>query len=347
MPVRGIDISNHQSTMDVERVVRDNGIGFVAILTNDGTFRNVHFRAQADAARRGGATVVPYVYLRPNVEQTIGVHLEMSAGFGASIVDVEDGSGGVAEIRKAHEHLWRVGRRTPLLYLPQFYWEKIGRPDVSFLAGRVVGLWKSWYPDNTARGYDAGVDMLPGRVWQQPISGLPVVMVQFTGTGRLPGYNANLDLNYYPGSRQELDAILEGDDMPITDDEMNRIADKAADRVITRMKYEVLAARHDDPNGFLFGGRNLVDHLVETLRQAFVLAGRSEEEAARDTAAAVAITDFEKRVMDQLRSGGVDPEELAALLAPQLRPGITQEQVAEALRGVLAHTTLTPGPAAE
>jgi hypothetical protein len=334
MPVRGLDISNHQGSMDVERVVRDNGIGFVAILTNDGTFRNQYFAAQAAAARRGGATVVPYVYLRPNVAQTIAVHLEVSRGFGSSIVDVEDGSGGVAEIRAAHEQLWAAGRVTPLLYLPQFYWEKIGRPDVSFLGARVAGLWKSWYPDDTARGYDAGLGKVPGYVWGAAISGLPVRMVQFTGTGRLTGYGSNVDLNYFPGSRAELDAILEGN-MALTDEDI--------DRIVNAIKYRVLATTHDtkDANAWVFGGRNIIDILQETLSQAFAAAGRDAEDAKRDAALALAVTDAERRLLDAVRSGpGVDVEELAKLLGPLLPGGATPAQISEALRSVINSTRL-------
>jgi GH25 family lysozyme M1 (1,4-beta-N-acetylmuramidase) len=203
MGVRGIDISNHQAGMDVERVVRDNAIGFVFILSNDGTFKNAYYANQAAAARRGGATVVPYVYLRTNVDQTFATFRQQVPTPGPVIVDVEDGSGGVAECRRMHDLLHAAGYTTPLLYWPDWYRRKVGSPS---LAG-FPPLWTSWYPDNTSRGFDAGLAMLPAWVWNG-YGGLPTRIVQFTSSGRLGGYGANLDLNYFPGSRAELDALL-------------------------------------------------------------------------------------------------------------------------------------------
>jgi len=221
--LRGIDISNHQSAMDVERVVRENDIEFVFILTNDGTFVNVHFHAQADAAERAGAIVLPYVYLRPNWAQTIDVHLSVVGDrYGASIVDVEEGSGGWAETYAAHQRLWAAGQRTPLVYFPNFYWQRVGSPDLSPLKSGVGGHWKSWYADSDPRSFDDALSRVPGYVWNDNRGGIPVSILQFTGTGRLSGYGSNVDLNFFPGTRTELAALLGGGnedgDMPSLDD---------------------------------------------------------------------------------------------------------------------------------
>lgn len=224
MGIRGIDISNHQGNngLDVERVVRDNGLDFVFVLANDGTFRNVHFADQVAAARRGGALVAAYVYLRPNWQQTLDTFRPIVPLDIPVIVDVEAGSGGIRECRAIHDGLWKSGYHTPLLYWPKFYWEQVGCPDLSGLPP----LWKSWYPDKTPRGYDAGLQMVPSYVWSS-YGGLDVKVIQFTGTGRLSGYGANLDLNYFPGTRDELAALLGGsttteDDVTPLQDEMLR-----------------------------------------------------------------------------------------------------------------------------
>ncbi len=221
MGVRGIDISNHQADMDVERVVRENNIGFVFVLSNDGTFKNPHYRAQRDAARRGGAIVVPYVYLRTNVDQTFATFRQQEPDPGPVIVDVEDGSGARAECDRMHFLLHNAGYSTPLLYWPDWYRKKVGSPS---LAG-LPPLWSSWYPDNTARGFDQGLSLLPVWTWNG-YGGLPVLIVQFTSTGRLLGYGGNLDLNYFRGSRAELEALLGGDDMPLSDEDIKKIANE-------------------------------------------------------------------------------------------------------------------------
>lgn len=209
MGVRGMDISNHQAGMDVERVVRENNIGFVFVLSNDGTFKNPYYRSQMDAARRGGAIAVPYNYLRTNVDQTYETFRQQEPAPCPVIVDVEDGSGGRAECDRMHSRLHNDGYSTPLLYWPDWYRKKVGSPS---LAG-LPPLWTSWYPDYVNRGFDDGLAQVPAWVWNG-YGGLSTLIVQFTSSGRLSGYGGNLDLNYFPGSRAELDALLlGGDDM--------------------------------------------------------------------------------------------------------------------------------------
>lgn len=205
MGVRGIDISNHQGEIDVERVVRENNIGFVFVLSNDGTFKNKFYRQQMDGARRGGAIAVPYIYLRTNVDQTFATFRQQEPTLGPAIVDVEDGSGARAECDRMHNLLHGAGYTTPLLYWPDWYRKKVGAPS---LAG-LPPLWTSWYPDYINRGFDAGLAQVPAWVWNG-YGGLPVAITQFTSSGRLSGYGGNLDLNYYPGTREELNRLIGG-----------------------------------------------------------------------------------------------------------------------------------------
>lgn len=212
MGVRGMDISNHQAGMDVERVVRENNIGFVFVLSNDGTFKNPHYRSQMDGARRGGAIAIPYVYLRTNVDQTYETFRQQEPTPGPVIVDVEDGSGGRAECDRMHDRLHGDGYPTPLLYWPDWYRKKVGTASLSGLPP----LWTSWYPDYVNRGFDDGLAQVPSWVWNG-YGGLATLIVQFTSSGRLSGYAGNLDLNYFPGSGDELVALLGGDTMSSAD----------------------------------------------------------------------------------------------------------------------------------
>lgn len=218
MGVKGIDISEHQSTMNVERVARDNNIEFGFVRTNYGANHDdLYFHQHADALERAGAIIVPYVYIlasdiRGSIDDAVRI---IGSRYKTCIVDWEHDSGGGAELRQAHELLWERGFSTPVVYDPKWYWELVGSPDVSWMQGRVKGHWKSWYADNVPKSYDAALAQVPGYVWQDNRGGIPTVIVQFTGTGRLSSYGSNVDLNYFPGSRQELEALLghEGDDM--------------------------------------------------------------------------------------------------------------------------------------
>lgn len=231
MGVRGIDISNHQGAIDVERVVRENNIGFVFVLSNDGTFKNKYYRAQMDGARRGGAIAVPYIYLRTNVDQTYATFREQEPNPGPAIVDVEDGSGARPECDRMHDLLHGGGYTTPVLYWPDWYRKKVGSPS---LAG-LPPLWTSWYPDYVNRGFDQGLAMVPQWLWNG-YGGLPTEIVQFTSSGRLSGYGGNLDLNYYRGTREELNRLIggsqEGEDMANVSDEEKALLLAAADSVL-------------------------------------------------------------------------------------------------------------------
>lgn len=216
MGIRGIDISEHQRTMDVERVVRENGIDFAFIRTNYGANHDdAWFHSHADAAERGGAIVVPYVYiLASNIRGSIDDCVRIINGrYSSAIVDWEHDSGGGRELRDAHELLWERGFSTPVVYDPKWYWESVGSPDLSWMQGKVSGHWKSWYADNTPRSFDDALSRVPGYVWDDNRGGIPTVIVQFSGTGRLSGYGSNVDLNFYPGTREELAALLGGDSM--------------------------------------------------------------------------------------------------------------------------------------
>lgn len=315
MTVRGMDISNHQALMDVERVVRENDFGYVFILTNDGTFVNQYFHAQADAAERGGAIVRPYTYLRPNWAQTIDVHLGVVGDrYGDSIVDVEDGSGGWYETWSAHNRLWDRGQTTNLLYWPNFHWTSMGSPDLSPLAGRVRGHWKSWYPDRNWEPYDTAWAKVPGYVWNDTRGGIPVSIVQFTGTGRVSGYGSNVDLNYYPGSRAELEALLGGDDMAANEDLRPYFWDG---------KPEMERIQIGDALANTLNRTESID--ARTARMEVVLAALQQD-----------LSDDEVKILASIRQGGLDPAALAAALAPYLPPGgASKDEVEQALRNVL------------
>lgn len=215
MGVRGVDLSEHQSALDVESVLRANDVGFALIRTNYGANHDDQwFQSHADAAERAGALVVPYVYiLASDILGSIDDAVRVAGGrYESIVVDWEAGSGGGAELRRAHELLWERGLNTPVVYDPKWYWESVGSPDLSWMQGRVRGHWKSWYPDNTPRSFDDALGRVPTTVWNDNRGGIPTVIVQFTSTGRLNGYGGNLDLNYFPGSRAELATLLGGDD---------------------------------------------------------------------------------------------------------------------------------------
>lgn len=270
MGVRGIDISEHQRLMDVERVVRANDVGFVFVRTNYGAHHDdLYFHQHADAAERAGAIVVPYVYiLASDIRGSIADFARIvGTRYRNAIVDWEHGSGGGAELREAHELLWELGYDTPVVYDPKWYWESVGSPDVSWMRGRVKGHWKSWYPDNQPRTFADALARVPTYVWDDNRGGIPTVIVQFTGTGRLDGYGDNLDLNYFPGSRAELAALLGGDDVALENETVT---------VVRPDTGETWPERADVVLGYLMGTVNFLRDSV--VAQGEVLAQLAEND---------------------------------------------------------------------
>jgi hypothetical protein len=219
--------------MDVERVARDNNIEFGFVRTNYGANHDdAYFHRHADALERAGAIVLPYVYpLASDTRGSIDDAVRIIGGrYKACIVDWENDSGDGSHLRLAHELLWQRGFSTPVVYDPKWYWERMGSPDVSWMQGKVKGHWKSWYADNVPKPFDAALAQVPGYVWQDNRGGIPTVIVQFTGTGRLSGYGGNLDLNYFPGTRAELAALLgstqEGEDEMSADELLDTVIDQ-------------------------------------------------------------------------------------------------------------------------
>jgi hypothetical protein len=218
MPERGIDISEWQEGMDVERVVRENGLSFVMVRTNYGSNHDdAQFHKHCDGAERGGAIVTPYVYpLASDTYGSIDDCVRIIGGrYDRCIVDWEEGSGGGDQLRAAHERVWEHGLSTPLVYDPTWYWERQGRPNMDWMgqSGGIGGRWKSWYPDYDPGSFDAILRKLAGSVWSDSRGGIATRIVQFTSSGRLSGWGKNLDLNYFPGSLDELHDLLGGDDM--------------------------------------------------------------------------------------------------------------------------------------
>lgn len=193
MGVFGVDVSNHQKSFNFR------GWEFAFIKSSEGNgFRDAYFAGHLANARAAGCLVAAYHYQR-NVSAQSQVDLikSMVPRDVPVIIDVEDGSGPLSLTREIIRLLREEGYDVPFLYLPRWYWSRIGSPS---LAG-LPALWASWYPDYVARPREVGINMVPQSAWA-PYGGLSVGIMQFTSTP--------FDQNYFPGTRDQLAAILNG-----------------------------------------------------------------------------------------------------------------------------------------
>ncbi len=180
MAIEGVDVSNHQATFDFR------GWQFAIIKSSEGnSFKDFRFWQHVNAARAGGLMVAAYHYQR-NVSAQSQYDLIRSVVPTSIpvIIDVEDGSGPLAITRELIDLLRGDGYRVPLLYLPRWYWQNLGRPSLNGLPP----LWGSDYRGGSADWSNYG--------------GLGVVLKQYTSTP--------FDKNRFEGSREEFAALLLG-----------------------------------------------------------------------------------------------------------------------------------------
>lgn len=205
MPLFGIDISHHQGVFDLARAARE-GIEFAIFKATEGsTFIDSRFAANMAAARRLGMPFAAYHYQRAGISAAAQVeHVRRVVPAGVPVIpDVEANSGDVGLTRDLVASLRDAGYRVPLLYLPRWYWQQIGSPDLRGLPP----LWSSRYPDNRVGDIRSEYAEVPARFWEG-YGGLPVRLLQFTSSARVAG-RSPIDANAFRGSAVEL-AVLFG-----------------------------------------------------------------------------------------------------------------------------------------
>jgi lysozyme len=214
MVLFGLDASHHQGTLDFARMRQESGIEFVFLKATEGsTFVDSEFAANLRRAQAAGQLTAAYHYQRSNAsaaDQVANIRRVVPTGVPV-ILDVEANSGNVALTFDIVARLRAVGYRVPLTYIPRWYWQQTGSPSLVGLPP----LWSSRYPDNVAGSVLEEYADVPASYWTG-YGGLPVAVLQFTSSGRLPGYSGNLDLNAYQGTRAGLSALLFGTPVPTT-----------------------------------------------------------------------------------------------------------------------------------
>ncbi|GHG97534.1 glycoside hydrolase family 25 protein [Amycolatopsis roodepoortensis] len=214
-----IDISHHQDkSLNLAQTRRD-GCELCLMKAGEGSsFVDPDFASNLVEARAAGQLVGAYWYQRGNVSAAAHVAKikQVVPKDVPVILDVEHGSGGIALTREIIRLLNGDGYRTPLLYIPRWYWQQIGSPSLVGLPP----LWSSRYPDNVVGTLADEWADVPPHYWNG-YGGLGVLLLQFTSSARIAGYQP-LDASAFRGTRAQLAAVLGGqtqeDDMPSVED---------------------------------------------------------------------------------------------------------------------------------
>lgn len=198
----GIDISNHQGDMDLARV-KAEGFDFIWCKVSEGSgYRDPFWPQNRDRARAAGLILAGYHYVRtgdPAAQARLFVdHLGDTSI--PAMLDFEDGSGDITQFWAVKAEVEKLGVRVSLSYIPDWYWERIGKPDLS----KVPGLISSEYVSGT--GY-ASV-LYPGNqsgFWKAYGGRTPDVL-QFTDRALVAG--KSVDANAFRGTPDQLRALL-------------------------------------------------------------------------------------------------------------------------------------------
>ena len=96
---------------------------------------------------------------------------------------------------------------------------------LKFFRGCGYPLWVAQYANNRPTGYQA-------QPWND--KAYACAIRQYSSTGRLPGWGGNLDLNKFYGTRNDWNRMfgIKGGDVQVTDDDINKIAQRVWDILI-------------------------------------------------------------------------------------------------------------------
>lgn len=166
----------------------------VSVKITEGTgYRNPEYDSQAASAASAGAFLFPYHFLLQGNAATQARWARSQAGQHPLMVDFEpSGSSrpGLADCTGFIDAYRADGGTTHPVYLPRWYWQQIGSPDLSVLRDRGMFLVSSAYGKYT--------DDSSGTGWQ-PYGGMTPQVWQYTDALVFNG--RPVDFNAYRGSK--------------------------------------------------------------------------------------------------------------------------------------------------
>lgn len=207
----GIDTSYHQTGLNVGQL-KPAGVAFVIARTAQakggpyGTIKDPMYQTHKANAAAAGQLFSSYFYVGNGLtpQQNVDLHASVEPDRSVPLMlDVETGSGDVAFLRQVHAAFVAAGYHVWGTYLPRWYWQQVGSPDLTGLPPLV----SSRYPDNVSGSIAAEYNDTPDSYWL-PYGGLGIVMIQFSSAGHVPPYAGNLDLDAFKGTRDQLAQVF-------------------------------------------------------------------------------------------------------------------------------------------
>lgn len=204
MTVWGVDISSWQAGINIERVGAEGFAGIIAKATQGDYYASPEYARQKLDTLGNRLRFMAYHYVDGNsgpAEQVDHYERVEPDRRVPVMLDHEDNSGGVDVLRAVHAEFVRRGYRVALIYIPRWYWDRIGRPDLSGLPPLMASAYGTDQPGYASSLYPG--DDSPG--WA-PYGGNEVAVLQFTQRARVAGLL--IDAWAYRGTPAALDALF-------------------------------------------------------------------------------------------------------------------------------------------
>ncbi|MBW8804480.1 MAG: glycoside hydrolase [Catenulisporales bacterium] len=222
MTIFGPDISSYQAGLDLSRLA---DASFVLAKTTEGTYyTDADYQGWRSQARALGLPFIWYHFLSGEDPHAQAQHTLAHAGDSSlpGMLDAEPAgsfSPSLAQMVAYTDAAHSVGLNLRLLYLPHWYWQQMGSPNLTALRTRGLSLVSSSYPG----GSGSAPRLYPGDAasgWNS-YGGMAPLLYQFTNQASDAG--RPLDYNAFRGTVGELIAALgaspaptlsEDDDVP-------------------------------------------------------------------------------------------------------------------------------------
>ena len=204
--LKGIDISHHQKGIDLGSIETD----FVICKATEGNgYTDECCDNFYQKAKSLGKKLGVYHFARPDLGNTAEAEadwfLNETKGYHKEAILVLDWeSGDLTNVSWAKAWLDRVYSKTgvkPVIYMSA---SVMSSADWSSVVNADYGLWVANYGTNDGTAQDNVFNKYPLKYWSF------YALWQYTSTGKLNGYNGNLDLNYFSGDGSAWDKYAGG-----------------------------------------------------------------------------------------------------------------------------------------
>lgn len=211
MTLQGPDVASFQAGLDLTQLT--DASYFMVKATQGDNYVNPYYAGWAKQAASTGKPLIWYHFLTTDAapgDQAVHARSVVDPAL-PGMIDMEPTTASAptfAFLLSTIDAMLATGLKVRLVYLPHWYWQQIGSPDLSGLTQRGVVVVASDYPGSGGTGpaqYAAdGGDDGPG--WT-PYGGVTPGFWQYTDTAEEGGQQ--VDYSAYRGTAKQLSALLD------------------------------------------------------------------------------------------------------------------------------------------